>query len=47
MAGALTVTATAPVDVKITDWVTAVFTVTSPKATLLALMLSVDAAAFN
>lgn len=43
----LTVTAAVPVDVRVTVCVAAVFTSTLPKATLVALMLSVGAAAFN
>ena len=44
---ALTVTGAVPVDVKVTDCVDAVFTVTLPKATLVALILNVGTTAFN
>ena len=43
----LTVTATVPVDVNVTDFVTAESTVTFPNDTLLVLTLSVDIAAFS
>jgi len=41
-AAALIVTGAVPVEVKVTDWVDVVFTVTLPKTKLEALMLSVD-----
>jgi hypothetical protein len=44
---ALTVTGAVPVDVNVTDWVDGVFTVTLPKATLVALILNVGTTAFN
>jgi hypothetical protein len=44
---ALIITAAVPVDVRVTDCVATVFTVTLPKATLVALILSIGAAAFN
>jgi hypothetical protein len=43
----LMVTGAAPVEVKVTDRVAALFSCTFPKATLAALMLSVGTAAFN
>jgi hypothetical protein len=43
----LTVTAIVPVEVKVTDCVAGEFTITLPKATEVALMLSVGTAAFN
>ena len=43
----LMVTGAAPVEVRVTDCVAALFSCTFPKATLVALMLSVGTAAFN
>ena len=44
---ALTVTAAVPVEDKVTVCVAGEFTITLPKATVVALMLSVGTAAFN
>ena len=44
---ALTVTAAVPVELSVTVRVTAVFTPTLPNATLVALMLNIETAAFN
>jgi hypothetical protein len=43
----LTVTGTVPVEVMVTDCVAGVFMITSPNATLVALMLSASIAAFS
>ena len=43
----LTVTGAPPVEVKATDWVAGELRLTSPNATLVALMLSVDVAALS
>jgi hypothetical protein len=43
----LTVAGAEPVEVKVNDWVAVVFSFTSPKAMLVALMLSEGTSGFN